>query len=107
MTDVWFLKTMLAFVVAVVTSVHGSALIAFIALIFVDLAIRWIDLSYKHLQDCSKPDDLLSCVLNIRAAITAGRINSDAMKHRFAGRLLLYLADYHGRECRQYVTTCR
>ena len=92
LTDAWLFKTILAFIVAAVTSVHGSALLTFIVLIFVDLVTRWIAISYKHLQDCSKVSDLLSCLLNIPAAFNAGRINSDAMKHRFAGKLILYMA---------------
>lgn len=92
LADAWLFKTLIAFIVAVITSVHGSAFLAFVVLIFIDLATRWVAISYKHLQDCGKPDDLFSCLLNIRSAITAGRINSDAMKHRFAGKLILYMA---------------
>lgn len=92
LVDAWLFKTVLALIVGALTSVHGSALLAFIVLIFIDLITRWIALSYKHLQDCGKSDDLLSCVQNIPAAIKAGKINSDAMKHRFAGKLILYIA---------------
>ncbi|WP_312560202.1 phage holin family protein [Anaerospora sp.] len=91
LADTWLFKTILAVIVALVTSVHGSALLAFTVLIFVDLVTRWIAISYKHLQDCSKSSDLLSCIVNIPAAFDAGWINSDAMKHRFAGKLILYL----------------
>lgn len=91
LADTWLFKTIIAVIVALVTSVHGGALFAFTVLIFVDLVTRWIAISYKHLQDCSKSSDLLSCIVNIPASIKCGRINSDAMKHRFAGKLILYL----------------
>jgi hypothetical protein len=53
LADTWIFKTVLSVIVALVTSVHGGALLAFTVLIFVDLGTRWIAISYKHLQDCS------------------------------------------------------
>lgn len=91
LADTWLFKTILAVIVGLATSVHGGALLAFTVLIFVDLVTRWIAISYKHLQDCSKLSGLLRCIINIPAAFKAGRINSDAMKHRFAGKWILYL----------------
>lgn len=64
LADTWLFKTILSVIVALVTSVHSGALLAFTVLIFVDLVTRWIAISNKHLQDCSKSSDLLSCIVN-------------------------------------------
>ncbi|MDF2636112.1 MAG: Holin toxin secretion/phage lysis [Pelosinus sp.] len=91
LADAWLFKIVVALVVSTVTSVHGSALIAFVMLVFVDLITRWIALSYTYLKDCSREHDLFSCIVNIPGAIQSGYINSDAMKHRFAGKIIVYI----------------
>jgi hypothetical protein len=91
LADAWLIKTVFAFIVATLTSVHGTAMIAFVVLVFIDLLTRWIALCYKHLQDCSRDDDLYSCIADIPMAIKAGYINSDAMKHRFVGKIIVYM----------------
>lgn len=89
----WLFKTILSLAIATVTSVHGSALIAFVALVFVDLFTRWMALTYKFLEECKKISDanLWDCIVNIPRAMDAGYINSDAMKHRFLGKIFVYV----------------
>lgn len=91
LADAWLFKMVVALIVSFVTSVHGSVLVAFLMLVFVDLITRWIALSYNYLNDCSKEADLLACIVNIPGAIKVGYINSDAMKHRFSGKIIVYI----------------
>lgn len=92
LADGWIAKTAISAVLAT-GSVHGSALGAFVMLVFVDLLTRWIARCYKHLQDSGKSDEqlnLVCCLVDIPEAFKDGYINSSAMKHRFAGKILLY-----------------
>lgn len=91
LADAWLFKIVLTFVITAVSGVHGSALFWFVVLVFVDLVTRWIAISYAQLTEGGCHNGLLSCLLNIPAAIQTGRINSNAMKHRFAGKMILYL----------------
>lgn len=91
LADAWLFKTVLTFMLTAASGAHGSALFWFVMLVFVDLATRWLAISYTQLTEGGRHSGLLSCLLNIPAAIQAGRINSDAMKHRFAGKMILYI----------------
>lgn len=91
LADAWMFKMIVALVVSTVTSVHGSALITFVTLVFIDLLTRWIALCYMHLKDCGMENDLLSCIMDIPTAFKAGYINSNAMKHRFVGKIIVYI----------------
>lgn len=72
LADAWLLKMVMALVVSTITSVHGSALIAFATLVFIDLLTRWIALCYTHLKDCGMENDLLSCILDIQRRLRRG-----------------------------------
>lgn len=91
LADAWLFKMVVALVVSSITSVHGSALIAFLMLVIMDLITRWIALSYTYLKDCSRECGLFDCMINIPGAIRVGYINSDTMKHRFAGKIIVYI----------------
>jgi phage-related holin len=92
LADAWLFKTALAFIITAASGMHGSALFWFVVLVFVDLVTRWIAISHTYLLECGQQSGLLACILNIPAAVKAGKINSDAMKHRFAGKIILYIA---------------
>lgn len=90
-TDAWLFKTVMAVTITGVTSAHGSALMWFVVLIVIDLITKWNQLSYQYLKDCQKNSDLICSILSIPAAWKAGYINSDAMKHRFSGKIIFYI----------------
>lgn len=90
LADAWIIKAAAAFAVPLLTGVHGSALTAFVTLVFIDLFTRWIAICYKHLSDEHRPTGILHCIADIPSAMQKGCINSDAMKHRFAGKILVY-----------------
>lgn len=91
LSDVWFLKIIASFFIAVICSLHVKLLLAFTALVVFDLLTKWIALSKQYLQDQSQNTGLWSCICNIKKARRAGYIKSSAMKHRFAGKIIVYM----------------
>ena len=75
-----------------VCSMHGQLLLAFVGLVIIDLLTKWIALSKEHLskRKRKKPYTLWECVVNIPKARKAGYIKSEAMKHRFLGKICVY-----------------
>ena len=72
----------------------GVASSAFIMLIVIDLATKWLSLSYKCLIDngtCQADAGLYECMIKMQDAMVKGYISSSEMKHRFAGKVILYM----------------
>ena len=82
-----------ASIVGAACSMHGQLLLAFVALVIIDLVTKWIALSKEHLskRKRKKPYTLWECIVNIPKARKAGYIKSEAMKHRFLGKIIVYL----------------
>ena len=82
-----------ASIVGGICSMHGQLLLAFVGLIVIDLVTKWIALSKEYLtkRKRKKTTTLWQCVINIPAARKAGYIKSEAMKHRFLGKIIVYL----------------
>ena len=82
-----------ASIVGAACSMHGQLLLAFVGLIIVDLVTKWIALSKEHLskRKRKKPYTLWECIVNIPKARKAGYIKSTEMKHRFLGKMIVYL----------------
>lgn len=89
--DVAPVKATAAGALAFATGNHGTALLAFVVLIFIDLLAKYLSLSAKRLQDLALPAGLWQCFVGIRAAFRDGYIKSELMKTKFAGKLLLYM----------------
>ena len=89
----WFVKLIGASFVGAACSMHGQLLLAFMGLIIIDLVTKWIALSKEYLtkKKRRKNTTLWQCVTAIPAARKAGYIKSEAMKHRFLGKILVYL----------------
>ena len=82
-----------ASVVGGVCSMHGQLLLAFVGLIVIDLITKWIALSREYLTKKKRKRNptFWQCVTSIPAARKAGYIKSEAMKHRFLGKIIVYL----------------
>lgn len=82
-----------ASIVGGICSMHGQLLLAFVGLIIVDLVTKWIALSKEYLtkKKRRKNPTFWKCVTSIPAARKAGYIKSEAMKHRFLGKIIVYL----------------
>lgn len=90
-TDVWIFKITVASLAPLILGLHGQALAAFVALVFVDLATKWVAICYQDLTEQKKVNNLLQCIAHIPEAIKAGVISSSAMKHRFVSKIFVYL----------------
>ena len=93
LADNWLVKLIGASVVGAACSMHGQLLLAFTGLIIIDLITKWIALSKEYLtkRKRKKNPTLWQCVTAIPAARAAGYIKSEAMKHRFLGKVIVYL----------------
>lgn len=93
LADGWLAKSFVSVGLAVAGSIYGSALVAFVFLVFIDLLTRWMAIVRQFridAGDIAENVTLCCCVTGIPAAFHAGYINSSAMKHRFAGKIILY-----------------
>lgn len=90
--DNWMIKLIGAAFMGVACSMHGQILLAFVGLVIIDLATKWLALSKEYLtkRKRKKAPTLWQCFSNIPAARKAGYIKSEAMKHRFLGKILVY-----------------
>lgn len=82
-----------ASIVGAACSIHGQLLLAFVGLIIIDLVTKWIALSKEFLTKRKRKKNVTfwQCVTSIPAARKAGYIKSEAMKHRFLGKIIVYL----------------
>lgn len=85
-------KSIAAAILAILLHKHAVLFIAFSALVFIDCFTRWMSLSYKRLQKVrmSAPT-VMQIITGIKAARADGLISSEVMKHRFVGKLIVYI----------------
>lgn len=89
----WAVKIIGAAFMGLACSMHAQLLLAFVGLVIIDLITKWLALSKEHLMKRKRktPPTLWHCFCNILKARKAGYIKSEAMKHRFLGKMLVYL----------------
>ena len=85
-------KSIAAAILAILLHKHAVLFMAFSALVFIDCFTRWMSLSYKRLQQhgTSAPT-VMQIITGINAARSEGLISSEVMKHRFVGKLIVYI----------------
>jgi phage-related holin len=90
----WAVKLAGGAFIGVACSMHAQLLLAFVGLVVIDLVTKWIALSKEYLtkRKRRKNPTLWQCVTSIPAARKAGYIKSEAMKHRFLGKIIVYFA---------------
>ena len=76
---------------AILLHKHAVLFIAFSALVFIDCFTRWMSLSYKRLQGMGQTPSVMQIIGGIEAARAEGLISSEVMKHRFVGKLIVYI----------------
>lgn len=89
--DVAPVKATAAGALAFATGNHGTALLAFVILILIDLLTKFLSLSAQRLIDKELPAGLWQCLLGLRAAFRDKYIKSEMMKTKFAGKIILYM----------------
>lgn len=85
-------KSLIAALLAILLHKHSVLFLAFSALVFIDCFTRWMSLSSKRLESLSgeKPT-VLQIIKGIKAARSEGLISSEVMKHRFVGKVIVYI----------------
>lgn len=88
----WSYKAAVTAVLALLLHKHAMLFYAFSVLVFFDCLTKWIAIAYDHLlqQGKDKPSLWQACCA-IPAARAAGEIKSEVMKHRFLGKICVYL----------------
>lgn len=88
--DYWQAKVAMAGILAVV-QFHAELLALFTLLIIIDLATKWIQLSYTTIKTDSYTPDLLESIKAIPEAHREGIISSKKMKTQFCGKIIVYV----------------
>lgn len=85
-------KTVAAAILAILLHKHAVLFMAFTALVFIDCFTRWMSLSYKRLQQTGVEfPTVMQIIIGIKAARADGLISSEVMKHRFVGKVIVYI----------------
>lgn len=84
-------KSLIAALLAILFHKHSVLFLAFSALVFIDCFTRWMSLSYKRLQGMGQTPSVMQIIGGIEAARAEGLISSEVMKHRFVGKLIVYI----------------
>lgn len=85
-------KTVAAAILAILLHKHAVLFMAFTALVFIDCFTRWMSLSYKRLQQIGVEfPTVMQIIIGIKAARSEGLISSEVMKHRFVGKVIVYI----------------
>lgn len=84
-------KSIAAAILAILLHKHAVLFIAFSALVFIDCFTRWMSLSYKRLQGMGQTPSVMQIIGGIEAARAEGLISSEVIKHRFVGKLIVYI----------------
>lgn len=85
-------KTVAAAILAILLHKHAVLFMAFTALVFIDCFTRWMSLSYKRLQQIGVEfPTVMQTIIGIKAARSEGLISSEVMKHRFVGKVIVYI----------------
>lgn len=87
----WSYKAMLAAILAVLLHKHAVLFYAFSLLVFLDCLTKWIAIAHDYLVKQGKTPTLMQSLIGIKAARSAGEIKSEVMKHRFLGKICVYL----------------
>ena len=87
----WSYKAMVAAVLALLLHKHAVLFYAFSILVFLDCLTKWVAIAHDYLVKQGKTPTLLQSLIGIKAARSAGEIKSEVMKHRFLGKICVYL----------------
>ena len=87
----WSYKAMAAAVLTLLLHKHAVLFYAFSILVFLDCLTKWVAIAHDYLVKQGKTPTLLQSLIGIKAARSAGEIKSEVMKHRFLGKICVYL----------------
>lgn len=87
----WSYKAALAAIMALLLHKNAVLFYAFSTLVFLDCLTKWIAIAHDYLVKQGKTPTLMQSLIGIKAARSAGEIKSEVMKHRFLGKICIYL----------------
>lgn len=88
----WSYKVTAAAILTLLLHKHAVLFYAFSLLVFLDCLTKWIAIARDYLIEQGQHEPtLLQAFCAIPAARNAGEIKSDVMKHRFLGKISVYL----------------
>lgn len=87
----WSYKAAVAAIMALLLHKHAVLFYAFSTLVFLDCLTKWIAIAHDYLVKQGKKPTLMQSLIGIKAARSAGKIKSEVMKHRFLGKICVYL----------------
>lgn len=91
LTEGWGAKVGLSVALTIAYEDHAQIFAAFVALVCLDLATKWLSLSRQHLVDTGVDQpSLWQAFWNVKKARRAGYIKSDIMRKRFVPKILTY-----------------
>lgn len=88
----WSYKTAMTAIMVVLLHKHAILFYAFSALVVLDCLTKWLAIAHDYLVKQGKTEPtILQSLIAIKAARSAGLISSEVMKHRFLGKICIYL----------------
>lgn len=87
----WSYKATVTAIMVLLFHKHAILFYAFSALVFLDCLTKWIAISHNYLVRQGETPTLIQSLAGIRAARSAGEIKSEVMKHRFLGKIFVYM----------------
>lgn len=88
----WSYKTAMAVIMVVLLHRHAILFYAFSALVVLDCLTKWLAIAHDYLVKQGKTaPTIFQSLIAIKAARSAGLISSEVMKHRFLGKICIYL----------------
>ena len=88
LTEGWGAKVGLSVALTIAYEDHAQIFAAFVALVCLDLATKWLSLSRQHLVDTGVDQpSLWQAFWNVKRARRAGYIKSDIMRKRFVPKI--------------------
>ena len=88
----WSYKTAMAAIMVVLLHRHAILFYAFSALVVLDCLTKWLAIAHDYLVKQGKTaPTIFQSLIAIKAARSAGLISSGVMKHRFLGKICIYL----------------
>ena len=88
----WSYKTAMAAIMVVLLHRHAILFYAFSALVVLDCLTKWLAIAHDYLVKQGKTaPTIFQSLIAIKAARSAGLISSEVMKHRFLGKICIYL----------------
>lgn len=82
----------MAAIMVVLLHKHAILFYAFSALVVLDCLTKWLAIAHDYLVKQGKTaPTIFQSLIAIKAARSAGLISSEVMKHRFLGKICIYL----------------